>query len=71
MKRIAKFFKSIPEFFRSIILELKLVEWWSLSQVVKSTIIVTVTVTIFVIVLLGMDKVLVALRSLLLNRPVI
>jgi preprotein translocase SecE subunit len=69
MKRILNLIKDTIRFFQNVVLELKLVEWLSLGQVVKSTIIVAIAVTIFVFILVGMDKLLVSLRELLLNRP--
>jgi len=71
MKKVSNPIKDIIHFFQNVILELKLVEWWSFGRVVKSTIVVALTVTIFVFVLLGMDKLVVSLRELFLNRPLI
>jgi preprotein translocase SecE subunit len=71
MKRISNLIKDIVRFFQNVLLELKLVEWLSFGQVVKSTVIVVIVVLMFVAVLTGMDKLLVSVRGLLLNRPII
>ena len=71
MKRISKAIKGVVGFFRNVVLELRLVEWMKFSQVIKSTVIVTILVIMFVALLTGMDKLLVSLRGLFLNKPII
>jgi preprotein translocase SecE subunit len=68
MKRILNLPKSIANYLREVAAELKAMRWLSLNQTVQFTLTVVMIAALMVLILVSLDGVMVAGRSLLLNR---